>query len=193
MARKGPSCHPYGIKVPVNSSVDGVDVALAAAVNCLDPEGVVVVLDSMLNKRMIELADARTLVNYSRFTHLDLASRLDGLSESGTETYVRLRLRALGIGLQIQVVISHIGRVDILVGTSLVIECDSNEHHLEKYQEDRTRDRMLVGLGFIVMRLTYEDIMWRWHEVLPDILAVIRRRDHLRPNATTHHNGVIDI
>ena len=35
-----------------------MNIAVASAANCLDAEGVVIVLDSMLNKRLIEIADA---------------------------------------------------------------------------------------------------------------------------------------
>ncbi len=160
-----------------------MDVAVASAANCLSAEGLVVVLDSMLNQRMIEMADARTIVAASRFAHINLAERCDARSESGTETLIRLRLRALGIHLRIQVDIPGVGRVDFLVGDRLIIEADSREHHLPKYQTDRTRDRVAIGLGFLVIRLTYEDVVYRWDVVVADVLAVIRRRSHRGPIA----------
>lgn len=155
------SCHPYRQDPPVICAVDPMDIAVASAANCLAAEGLVVVLDSMLNKRMIEMADARAIVAASRFAHMSLADRCDWRSESGTETIIRLRLRALGIHLRTQVVIAGVGRVDFLVGDRLIIEADSREHHLPKYQADRTRDRVAVGLGFLVIRLTYEDVICR--------------------------------
>lgn len=164
-------------------AVDPIDIAVASAANCLDAEGLIVVLDSMLNKRMIAIADARAIVAASRFAHLNLADRCDAQSESGTETIIRLRLRARGIDLRSQVDIPGLGRVDFLVGDRLIIEADSREHHLPKYQADRTRDRVATGLGFLVIRLTYEDVIYRWDVVLADILSVIRRRHHRGPIA----------
>lgn len=156
---------------------------MASAANCLDAEGLVVVLDSMLNKRMIQLADARDILSTSRLAHLNLDERLDPKSESGTETMIRLRLRAMGIRLQTQVKIPGVGRVDFLVGERLIIEADSREHHVPRYQADRTRDRVATSLGFLVIRLTYEDVLYRWDAVLADIQSVIRRRAHRGPIA----------
>lgn len=175
------SCHPYRLDPPIVGAVDPIDIAVASAANCLDAEGLVIVLDSMLNQRMIGPADARSITAASRLAHLDLAARCDAKSESGTETIIRLRLRARGIHLRTQVVIPDVGRVDFLVGDRLIIEADSREHHLPKYQSDRTRDRVASGLGFVVMRLTYEDVMYRWDVVVADILSIIRRRGHRGP------------
>lgn len=172
------SCQPYRLDPPILGAVDPVDIAVASAANCLDAEGLIVILDSMLNERMIEMADARDIVAASRLAHLNLAERCDPKSESGLETMVRLRLRALGIHLQTQVDIPTVGRVDLLVGDRLIIETDGRENHQPKYQADRTRDRAATSLGLLTMRLTYEDVVYRWDVVLEDILSVIRRRAH---------------
>lgn len=179
------SCRPYRVDPPLAGAVDQVDVAVACAANCYEAEGLIVVLDSMLNKRMIDMADAKSIVAASRFARLDLAERCDAKSESGTETMIRLRLRAAGIQLQSQVVIPGVGRVDFLVGHRLIIEADSRQHHLEKYQVDRTRDRIATGLGYLVIRLTYEDVVDRWSVVFEDIRSVIRRRAHRKPITTS--------
>ncbi len=179
------SCNPHRLDPPTLSAIDPIEIAVASAANCLDAEGLVIVLDSMLNKQMIEMADARSIVAASRFARLTLAERCDPKSESGTETMIRLRLRAAGIHLRTQVVIPGVGRVDFLVGDRLIIEADSREHHLSKYQEDRTRDRVATGLGFLVIRLTYEDVVHRWNVVFDDIRSVIRRRAHRGPITTS--------
>lgn len=179
------SCHPYRLDPPVVAAIDPTDIAVASAANCLDAEGLIVVLDSMLNKRMIDMADARSIVAASRFARLDLADRCDPKSESGTETLIRLRLRAAGIRLRTQVVIPGVGRVDFLVGDRLIIEADSREHHLSAYQADRTRDRVAIGLGYLVIRLTYEDVVYRWDTVYRDIQSVIQRRAHRSPTITS--------
>jgi very-short-patch-repair endonuclease len=166
-------------------AIDSLEIAAASAANCLDAEGLVIVLDSLLNKRMIDMAEARSIVAASRFARLELAERCDPNSESGTETMIRLRLRAAGIHLRSQVNIPGVGRVDFLVGNRLIIEADSREHHLSKYQSDRTRDRVAIGLGFLVIRLTYEDVVHRWDVVFADIRSVIRRRAHRRPITTS--------
>jgi very-short-patch-repair endonuclease len=179
------SCQPHRLDPPILSAVDPIEIAVASAANCLNAEGLVIVLDSMLNKQIIEMADARSIVAASRFARLNLAERCDPKSESGTETMVRLRLRAAGIHLRSQVVIPGVGRVDFLVGDRLIIEADSREHHVSKYQVDRTRDRVATALGFLVIRLTYEDVVHRWDMVFGDIRSVIRRRAHRGPITTS--------
>lgn len=179
------SCHPYRLDPPITGAVDPIDVAIASAANCLDTEGLIVVLDSMLNKRMIQMADARDIVAASRFARLHLAERCDARSESGTETMIRLRLRALRIHLRIQVRIPGVGRVDLLVGDRLIIEADSREHHVPRYQADRDRDRAAARMGYLVIRLTYEDVVYRWDTVQADVLAIIRRGGHLGPITTS--------
>jgi very-short-patch-repair endonuclease len=175
------SCHPYRRDPPVVGAVDPMDIAIASAANCLDAEGLVVALDSMLNKRMIDMAAAKDVVASSRYARLQLAERCDARSESGTETIIRLRLRARGIRLRSQVDIPGVGRVDFLVGDRLIIEADSREHHLPAYQTDRTRDRVATGRGYLVIRLTYEDVVYRWDAAFADIQSVIRRRAHRGP------------
>lgn len=50
--------------------------------------------------------------------------KVDPRAESGIETMVRLRLESLNIRLRPQVSIPMVGRVDFLVGTSLIIEVE---------------------------------------------------------------------
>ncbi|CAM3807611.1 DUF559 domain-containing protein [Smaragdicoccus niigatensis] len=181
--RRYVNCRPYRSSAPVHAAVDSIDLAVGAALNCLDREGVLVVLDSMLNQKIIAESDARTFLTASRFRHLDLADHLDRKSESGLETMVRVRLRALQIHLRTQVTIGDIGRVDLLIGTSLVIETDGWDTHKGKRQQDVKRDRRLLALGYVVIRLTYDDVVHQWNESLEDILAVVRRRGHLKLTA----------
>ena len=65
--------------------------------------------------------------------------------------------------------ITHVGRADLLVGKSLVIEFDSRAHHLAdaNYAADHRRDLTLNALGFHRIRLT-------WHHVFVDWPATVR-------------------
>lgn len=160
------------------AAVDPILVALSVAWQCLDNEERVIVLDSMLNLGLAtrrELADTLS----GRDLAVELLAKCDR-SESGTETVTRLRLRARQIRVRPQTWIAGVGRVDLLIGQRLVIECDSRMHHTDQgaYQRDRDRDRTLHSRGYLVIRLTYHDVMNRWNEVETDILAIIRRREH---------------
>jgi very-short-patch-repair endonuclease len=157
--------------------------ALADAVQCQSEEYAVVVIDSALNKGLVTLRELE--VGFARLPrrYMRALDRADGRSESGTETLVRVRLRALGIRVSIQVQISGVGRVDLLIGDRFVIECDSREFHSaeDRYRADRRRDRKLIGLHYLPMRLTYEMVMFDWPETERVILRRIAQRDHLWP------------
>lgn len=115
-------------------------------------------------------------------------------AESGTETLVRLKLRAGGIRVRPQMVIGGVGRVDLLIGARLVIEVDSREHHTsaDAYESDRARDRKLTAMGYLVVRLSYRQVLHEWAEIEPDLLALIRRDAHVRglPRVARAHSSV---
>ena len=159
--------------------------ALEHAVHCLEPDLAAVVLESGLHRRLISGEEAvqacRSLSEKRRRAIFPLSR----VAESGTETIVRRALLRRGFAVRPQVAIPGVGRVDLVVGERLIIECDSAEHHTgrSKYADDRQRDRAARRLGYIVVRLTYEDVMLDWGEVLQDLLVMLRRGDHRIPRS----------
>ena len=90
-----------------------------------------------------------------------------------------------------QAYIPGVGRVDLLVGATLIIEIDSRAHHLGAgYQTDRERDRNAVALGYTVIRVTYEDVVFRWPQTCAQLLAVIRRDEHRKPPTMPVRSGL---
>jgi very-short-patch-repair endonuclease len=161
---------------PIASVVD----ALVAQFGCQNGENIVVTLDSALNKRLIrtwELADIRSRVPKKYWPLLDC---VDPTCESGLETKVRLRLGKRGMRYRTQVHIPGAGRVDLLVGDRLIIETDGLEFHTgDAATRDRERDLVLHRLGYIVIRVTYAMVMYRWDAVEAVINAYVGRREHL--------------
>jgi very-short-patch-repair endonuclease len=158
--------------------------ALLHAVDCQSEEAAVALIDSALNSRRVSLRQLRAAVRklparYSRAVELS-----DGSSQSGTETLVRLRLRRLGITVRTQVQIGTIGRVDLLVGNRLVIECDSHEFHEgeDALHRDFDRDLALIEKDYLVLRLNYRQVVHEWDRVESVILGLVARRRHLRPH-----------
>ena len=146
-------------------------------------EECVVVLDSILNQRLRGRPELHAaLAGHSHRASMLLA-RADGRSESPLESVVRFRLQSRGIDITSQVLISGLGRVDLLVGRSLIIETDGYEFHADRdtFREDRRRDRIATALGFSVVRLTWEQVFGSWPQVLGDITAIITARRHRRP------------
>ncbi|QDZ15036.1 endonuclease domain-containing protein [Humibacter ginsenosidimutans] len=140
-------------------------------------------------ENVIAMADSAIYRNVLRREEVDsclpsLAARLDGTSQSGTESLVRDRLRRLGVRVRSQVRIGGVGIVDLLVGDRLVIECDSSGFH-DGYasKRDYDRDLALVAMGYIVIRLRYDHVLYHWERAEAAILTVIHERRHLRRGA----------
>lgn len=161
-------------------AVDSVPAALRHLIICQPREEVIVALDSALNNRLVGIYQVRQIVEslpkkYHRY--LDL---IDASSQSGLETKARLRLRALGIPHRTQVRIGTVGRVDLLIGDRFVVELDSKTWHTsaQAYAEDRRRDLELIERGYVVLRVTYGQVMNEWPSVERAIRAVVRRNEH---------------
>jgi len=145
------------------------------------PDDFVAVLDSALHKGVIggaDLADVRERAPVERRRCFD---RLDARAESGTESLVRLALRAAGLAVRPQARIAGVGRVDLLVEGRIVVEVDSEEWHSdeEARTRDYQRDLVLFRAGFVVVRVSWFQAMFRRSEVVEAVraaVAAVRRR-----------------
>lgn len=109
-----------------------------------------------------------------------LLARVDARAESMLESLMRFRLSMMGIETRLQVYVPKAGRVDLLIGSRLVIELDGWEFHKsrEAFEEDRRRDAQLVSMGYCVLRFTYRQLRRSWHVVRAAVLACIARGAH---------------
>ncbi len=158
--------------------VDDLETALTVAITCMSVEAAACVVDSALNLKLLTPSQAQWLLSTPKGKRI--WSLCDGCSESGIETLARIRLRAAGLRLRVQVKIGDIGRVDLLVGDRLVIELDGDTWHStkEKREDDRRRDSALVALGYLVIRAGYSRVVDQWDIFEREVLTVVRRRDH---------------
>ena len=176
------TCTPYGPQSLKDfGAVDPISLALSAAARCTTAEYFVAILDSALRSGQWSLDDLTHVLQHCP-GHLRQLLTRTGRADSGTESLVRFRLESCNIAVTPQVEIPSVGRVDLLVGRRLVIEVDSVAHHtgLEAYTRDRERDRTLAALGYERIRLTWQQVIHDWDRVFADIVAIIRRGDHLR-------------
>lgn len=151
-----------------------VDEALRQSRHCAPAEVVLAMAESILRQGKLGYAEVEHLLG-------PLGRRLDK-SDSGTETLVRERLRRLGIKVRPQVHIEDdVGWVDLLIGDLLVLEVDSKTFHWtdQGYQRDRRRDLNLVARGYLVIRITWEQVMLGWAAVEEKILGIVRQKRHL--------------
>ncbi|MDF0530024.1 type IV toxin-antitoxin system AbiEi family antitoxin domain-containing protein [Tsukamurella sp. 8F] len=179
--RSGEYCSAYRELSAPRVAVDPLLIAFACSARCTAPDEFVAICDSVLHRHPeLAVSDLREALEGAPRRVLRLLDQVDRRAESGTESLVRVRLRRRNIKVEIQVIVPGVGRVDLLVGRSLLIEVDSRAHHGgENYQKDRTRDQIARAAGYDPIRLTWEDVMFRWPQVEARILAMVRRGDHL--------------
>ena len=176
--------YPWGERV--GDPVTALGTSLATLIRSSDSDLALTTVDSALNSsvdghRVLTMRELRSILDAVPAKYRAIGERADARAQSGLETLARVRLRRLGIRVRIQVKIDRVGRVDVLVGDRFVLELDSRTHHLgEQYEEDRRRDLELLAHGFIVLRVSYRRVMYDWASIEETILAVVRRRDHLR-------------
>lgn len=156
--------------------------ALGDAARCLDADGAAMVLESALNKRLVDDTDV-TLILTALPQRKQLAiGTPDERAMSGPETRVRRFLERRGVAVVPQFPLPDGGFADMLVGEQLLIECDSRAHHTDPraFAADRRRDQRNVLRGYTVVRLTYQDVMDNWSTTQQLLIALIRRGAHRR-------------
>lgn len=173
------SCQGPGRPVPADTALDPVPIALACAARCMTAEEWIVVCDSALNTLDLTIPQLQFEMGTISRRIRDLMVRCDPRSQSGTESLTRLRLRADGFAVHVQPSIPTVGWVDLRVGR-LLIECDSEAHHTSRanYRSDRRRDRNALVGRWLTMRITYDDVLYGWEDVLADIRAITRSDRH---------------
>ncbi len=174
--------------------VDRIDVALGLAVRCLPRDEAVAVLDSVLNLGLLGRGEVLTVLADLPQFYRDYADLLDPGAQSGIETHFRLGCRALNLPLRSQVAIGGVGRVDFLIGDRLVVEVDGRETHspAAAFAADRRRDLALKERGYLVLRLTYAQVMYEWPRVAALLRSLIARREH-RWSAGHRRAGLVEL
>lgn len=155
-------------------SVASVDAALSDYARCAPNEHLAAAVDSALHLGLLKVTHPLA-VGF-------LAKGIDGICESGIETFFWLRIQRLRIAVVRQVWFRGLGRVDFLIGERLVVEVDGQEFHDREssFERDRKRDAALSTLGYRVLRFSYSQVMTSWPLVEAAVLAAISRGDHLR-------------
>lgn len=157
-------------------------LTLEHAGRCLPVRDAAILLESAVQRKKITLHQARQVVESLPWRERLPLRRIDPRAESGTETAVRWWLESLRVAVTPQVWIEDVGRVDLKIGRSWIIECDSSTFHdnSSQYYEDRRRDLLLQARGYTVTRLTWEQVFLSWDSTTSELLRALRRRDHQR-------------
>lgn len=149
--------------------------AVRALVRCRPPREVIATLDSMLHLGLTTLDDLTRVFDALPRRYRVILRLLDGRSESGTESLVRIMLRQLGASPEVQVEIDGVGRVDFVIAGLLIVECDSRAHHgdWEQRKKDIRRDQAAAIRGYTTVRLLAEDILYRQDEVRQALAGIL--------------------
>lgn len=149
----------------------------------------VVVADAVQHAELASAADlAAELAGHAGLRGVRRARaallRSDPRAESPPETRLRLRLTAAGLTPVPQHVIldaqgRFVARVDLAFPAARVaVEYDGRAVHEREdvFARDRQRQNALLGLGWVVLRYTAEDLRWRSGFVVDEIAAAVTRR-----------------
>lgn len=156
---------------------DTIENVLALVAQCEPFEDAVATWDSALNKGLIDRAALAQLPLRERARRVLAAT--DPFADSGLETYVRLRLRWLGVTIRAQSwILGH--RVDFLLGERLVLQIDGGHHTGRQRTQDIAHDAQLQLRGYTVIRLGYGQIMDSWPEAQASIMHAVALGLHQR-------------
>lgn len=179
-------CRPIrGRPLPTPAAVDPIVYALACAARCMSEEDWIAVCDSYLFLKSVSVDELRVeIAPYGGATVDAMLDKVDGRSQSGTESIARVRLRALGFDVVVQPDVDYRiyeGHPDLRVG-KLLIECDGEKFHSQEKDRvnDYTRDRKALIEGWESMRVAYCQVIDKaaWDEFVEDVRAFARADRH---------------
>ena len=154
--------------------------ALRAAARLVPVDELVAACDSLLNAGRCSVDELRGAFRGSAARLRRAVELADGRAQSGTESLARVRFGPLAVVVEPQCYVPGVGFADLRVGERLLVECDSRAYHDDDahFTNDRRRDLACVALGFLVLRPTYADIVYRWAAFEAQVRTIIRAGQH---------------
>jgi very-short-patch-repair endonuclease len=160
----------------------GLPDALIQSFRCQEPRFALASLDNALHLGLLRPWQVPGIFAElpERLRHLE--HLVDGRSEAGQETVLRLLIHHAGWAFDIQVQIGGVGRVDIVVEGCVAVEADSRAFHdgWDRHVRDRARDRDLAIAGYSSYRALYRDIMYNPDLVVAAIAGLLAANSKFR-------------
>ena len=154
-------------------------LALFQIAECMPLDYAVAIFDSALYRHKISASSLASLISSWPVRLHAVAELLDGRAESFPESIFRVRLHLAGLTCKIQVLALDAFRLDVVIGDRLLIEINGLQYHgADRFEPDHARGALLSGIGFIILRFTYYQVLFDWPTVLATISAAIERGDH---------------
>ena len=166
--------HWHGKPGAVRRPIVDLEQCLLGVMNCLSPELAIAVLDSALYLGLLTSSQLRAIGSAGSQRQRELIEEADGRAESGLESVGRVRLRAVGFILRVQVELLPGIRVDLLIDGWLVVEFDGEEFHGNAvgFERDRVRDAPLNAWGYRVLHFSRNQVFDDWPSVQSTIVLV---------------------
>lgn len=174
-ARVGAGDHVCHWGIPVlqrepHRVVDRLENALVFAVSCLPAEEALAVWESALRSGMVTRAALARLPLRRR--ERALLEECSEFSDSGLESYVARRLRALRLRVVAQAwLLGH--RVDFLIDDWLILEIDGGHHVGEQRDKDNAQDALRLVNGYVTIRVGSRQVERDWPSVQRLIMTTI--------------------
>lgn len=157
-------------------AADSLENCLLLVADCQPHERAVVIWESAMNKALVT-AESMGRLPLSRRARAVLATATPW-SDSGLESIAMTRLRFLDVRILQQIVIA--GRpVDLLIGDRLVVQIDGGHHVGPQRDKDIAHDALLITMGYVVIRVSYDQVVNHWPEVQHRIMQAVAQGVHL--------------
>lgn len=167
------------VAVSPHALTESIEDALAHIASCLPREDALVLWESAARRERLS-PEALRQVRWKTVAARECAEATTGLSDSGLETIVVVRLSPWGVPMRQQTVLA--GRpVDLLIGERLVIQLDGFAYHSSAAdrRRDIEHDAELAARGYTVLRFTYSQVLHDWIAVERSIARALARGAHL--------------
>lgn len=168
------AAHPYCHAWPERDAVASLPLALEHAMRCQSGETAAILLDSAMERRLLNPAEVRQLLGRAPVAVRSRIGPLSIASEPGSETRVVRWLRRRGFQVEQQVYIDGAGFVDAYAG-GIFLEVDGRDPHdgEDAFLRDRERDMTTTSHGLQVLRISYEQTWFTWETTKEKILSSI--------------------
>jgi very-short-patch-repair endonuclease len=172
------SCEPPETSVLMVTALE----ALAQILRTESKEMAVACADSAVRHGVLTDKEVRALLRSMPRRIAEWERYIDGRSDSGLESIVRIWLMDRGIPFIFHAVIPGVGEVDFLLGTSLILETDGGQFHdgPRDAERDARRNARSAARGFITLRARYRMVMFEPHEWQRPLIEHLSRGDHRR-------------
>ena len=149
----------------------------ADCARCLPARDALVVVESALRRGVAKDDILGQLWGRGSGSARSLVRRADPGAGSGGETIARMALEDAGVRVESQVFILGVGWVDLLVEGRVVVEIDGFAYHSDvtQFAKDRRRDVALTGMGYLVLRFTWVDVVRDPERIVSVVTQVVSR------------------